>query len=264
MEGWVKLHRKMMDNFLYEQVRVFSPFEAWMDILMNVNYSDSKVLIKGIVYDVKIGESLKSLDTWAKRWRWSKSKVRRFLKTLEDDGMIQVINEGVTTRLIVLNYEIYQGTDSVEPTPRKPRQNKEIHSELMRNINPDNVPSDEKDFYLIANKFHCLFTQNSVQLGVRWIHLEKTKYKDCVYPIKGLFESDKRSRDELLKVYDFLQKDEFWKTNIQTTKKLREKFDQLITKANSITNGKSTFTTKTADDKRNELFKELARSKGDL
>jgi hypothetical protein len=263
MEGWVKLHRKTMDNFLYKQERVFSPFEAWIDILMNVNYSDSKVLIKGIIYDVKKGESIKSLDTWGKSWRWSKSKVRRFLKTLEDDQMIQTINESVTTRLIVLNYEMYQGTDSVEPTPKKARKSKEINSELIQNVNPANVEADEKDFFTIAKKFHDLFTINSNQLGVRWGHLEKTKYKDCVYPIKGLFESDKRSRDELLKVYEFLKTDEFWKQNIQTTKKLREKFDQLITKANS-TNGKSTFSQQTADQKRDNLFKKLAGSENDL
>jgi len=50
-----------------------------MDILLTVNHSDKKVLIGGVLFDVKRGDSIMSLDSWAKRWNWNKSKVRRFL-----------------------------------------------------------------------------------------------------------------------------------------------------------------------------------------
>lgn len=104
------------------------------------------------------------------------------------------------------------------------------------------VPKDEKDYFLIAKAFFELFIENSKKIGARWTHLEKTKYFDCISPIKMLIKTDKRNRDEMILVYNLLQKDVFWMQNIQSTKKLREKFDLLITKAKN--NGQSTNATR--------------------
>lgn len=101
------------------------------------------------------------------------------------------------------------------------------------------VPQDEKDYYLIAKAFFDLFIENSRKIGARWTHLEKTKYFDCISPIKMLIKTDKRNRDEMILVYNLLQKDTFWMQNIQSTKKLRDKFDLLITKAKNGNNPES-------------------------
>ena len=62
--GYIKLHRSIMDNFLYNEKRVFSRYEAWQDILLNVNFESGKVMIKGKLYEVKAGQSLLSMDSW--------------------------------------------------------------------------------------------------------------------------------------------------------------------------------------------------------
>ena len=101
------------------------------------------------------------------------------------------------------------------------------------------VPENEKDYFLIAKAFFELFQENSKRIGARWTHLEKTKYFDCITPIKMLVNTDKRTRDEMVLVFQLLEKDSFWMQNIQSTKKLRDKFDLLITKAKN--NGKANF-----------------------
>ena len=83
MSGWIKIHRSITDHWLYNEKRTYSKLEAWYDLLLNVNYSDTKTIIKGKLYDVKRGQSIMSLDSWAKRWNWDKSKVRRFLNVLQ-------------------------------------------------------------------------------------------------------------------------------------------------------------------------------------
>lgn len=45
---------------------------------------------------------------------------------------------------------------------------------------------------------------------------------------------DKRNIEDIRKVINFSQHDNFWKSNILSTGKLRNKFDQLILKANSV------------------------------
>lgn len=123
MSGWIKIHRSITNHWLYTEKRVFSKFEAWNDILLTVNYTDAKTIIKGSIYEVKRGQSILSLDSWSKRWNWDKSKVRRFLNTLQLDNMIVIKSDTVTTQLTVCNYESYQGERNADETQMKRKRN---------------------------------------------------------------------------------------------------------------------------------------------
>lgn len=133
-EGWISIHRKMQNHWLFTEKRVFSRMEAWIDILMSVNHSEGKVLIKNDVFIVDRGESLNSLETWANRWDWNKSKVRRFFDLLESDSMIKLVNEQKSTRLIVLNYDSYQSLRNADETQMKRKRNV-VETELTPNNN---------------------------------------------------------------------------------------------------------------------------------
>lgn len=111
MSGWIKLHREIQNHWLYKDKRKFSRFEAWIDILMNVNFEDKKSLIKGKLYDIKRGDSILSSESWGKRWGWDRSTVRRFFKLLQEDGMITLKSDNTTTHLSVCNYDSYQGKE---------------------------------------------------------------------------------------------------------------------------------------------------------
>ena len=139
MEGWVKTHRKIQNHWIYTEKRVFSNFEAWIDIILNVNHCEAKVLIKGVLFDIKRGESINSLDTWSKRWNWNKSKVRRFLDLLQKDNMIVLKSEHITTRLTVCNYDSYQDSRNADETQTKRKRNKnETQTTPNKNDNNEN------------------------------------------------------------------------------------------------------------------------------
>ena len=50
-----------------------------------------------------------------------------------------------------------------------------------------------------------------------------------------MIENDNTSREQIRQAYDFLKskEGEFWKSNILSTKKLREQIDQLIAQKNA-------------------------------
>ena len=83
MSGWILLHRSIQKHSIWQK-KPFTEKEAWIDMIMTVNHKSKKVLIKGIEYLCGRGESVKSLDKWAKQWGWHKSKVRRFFDKLEN------------------------------------------------------------------------------------------------------------------------------------------------------------------------------------
>lgn len=123
MCGWIKIHRSITNHWLYSEKRVYSKLEAWYDILLNVNYIDNKVMIKGKLYEVKRGQSILSYESWGKRWNWDKSKVRRFFNLLQNDSMIQLKCDNTTTHLTVCKYESYQGERNADETQTKRKRN---------------------------------------------------------------------------------------------------------------------------------------------
>jgi len=50
--------------------------------------------------------------------------------------------------------------------------------------------------------------------------------------IDFMMRIDNRTEDDIVKIIDWCQKDSFWKSNILSTAKLREKYDQLSVKIN--------------------------------
>jgi DNA-binding transcriptional regulator YhcF (GntR family) len=75
---------------------------------MTVNHEDAKVNVGYQLFECKRGQSIMSLQSWAKRWGVSKDTVRNFFVLLVKDGMINTENMSKTTRLTVCNYDTYQ------------------------------------------------------------------------------------------------------------------------------------------------------------
>ena len=120
MIGWIKLHRQLTDHWIWQKPEYL---KWWLDILMQANIQEKKVIIKNQVFQVERGEVIYSYETWANRWKINKSKVVRFLKLLEKDSMIVLKNETVTTRITICKYETYQGDRNEDETQVKRKRN---------------------------------------------------------------------------------------------------------------------------------------------
>jgi len=115
MSGWICIHRSLKDHWLADDNEKLA---AWVKILMTVNWTAKKVLIGNTVVDCNPGQSLLSLDNWAKLFGkgWNKSKVRRYFLMLKTDTMIDTESVGKTTRLTVCNWGTYQESRNADET----------------------------------------------------------------------------------------------------------------------------------------------------
>lgn len=107
MSGWIKLHRSIQGHFIYD----FSEPDkalAWIDILLSASYTDGKVKIKSKVFSVQKGQWLVSQVTLQKRWKMSQNKVKRLLNMLQNDGMIDVLTNELTSVITICNFSNYQ------------------------------------------------------------------------------------------------------------------------------------------------------------
>jgi len=108
----------------------------------------------------------------------------------------------------------------------------DISSIILSEIKISDVPIEEIEFYKIALAFNQLFEKNISEAGGTLKHIKSAKYKQWVNPIRLLMVSDGITKEKLTLVFKFLQNDEFWKKNIQSTETLRKQINKLILAAN--------------------------------
>lgn len=106
--GYIYLDRAIRNHWISSKNEYFS---AFIKMLFEVNFKDaSPVPIKGRFIDCKRGQSINSLATWVGVLGdgWTIQRVRTFFKLLESDGIINMENLSVTTRLTICKYDTYQ------------------------------------------------------------------------------------------------------------------------------------------------------------
>lgn len=130
--GWVKLHRQLFDNPIWLAEK-FTKGQAWVDLFSNANHKDGSFWVRGNEVKLKRGQIGWSEITMAKRWRWSRNKVRRFLKWLETEQQIEQQKTTITSIITILNYDRYQTFE----------QKTEQQKDSRRNTN-NNVKNDKK------------------------------------------------------------------------------------------------------------------------
>jgi hypothetical protein len=106
MAGFIRLSRKYFEHNLWNEVRIFSPAEAWLDLIASARFESEpeKLLIRMKMIKINRGELRASTRFLARRWSWSKDKVSRFLKLLVEDTMISREMRHGESIITILNY----------------------------------------------------------------------------------------------------------------------------------------------------------------
>lgn len=127
-----------MDNPLW-LVEPFTRAQAWVDLIMLANHKDGFIRVRGVRVDVPRGYVGWSEVALSSRWKWSRGKVRRFLKELENDSQIVQQKTNVSSLFAISNYEEYQqgstasdtanGTANGQQTVQQTDTNKNVKKE---------------------------------------------------------------------------------------------------------------------------------------
>lgn len=107
--GHIKIDRKLFENYLWTERRPRTRFEAWLDLIQLVSFSEeNKNTINGVTVTWNRGEFPISYSFLSSRWIWSIRKVRTFLNGLKNDKMIVTKTTNKMTILTLCNYALYQ------------------------------------------------------------------------------------------------------------------------------------------------------------
>ena len=130
MKGWIKIHRCLLENPIYN-CEPFDRTHAWIDLLLLANHKEGYFYKRGIRVDVKEGQVGYDIDSLGKRWKWSRGKVERFLNSLENDQNIVRQKNNVTTLISIVKYKEYQTNDNANEhqTIKQTNTNKNVKKE---------------------------------------------------------------------------------------------------------------------------------------
>ena len=106
-KGYILLWRSIRDHWIWNNDEPFTYRCAWIDLILMANHEDTKIQIRGEVIPVHAGQKWTSIRNLAKLWHWSENRVRRFLKLLKKDGMIEVDRHTYGTLLTLVNYRSF-------------------------------------------------------------------------------------------------------------------------------------------------------------
>jgi len=157
--GWLKLHRQIMDSEFYKEQRKFSKSEAWIDILLRTYHEDTVDTYKKKPIEIKKGTFPTSYGELAKAWDWNKKAVYQFINYLIKLKMLSIEsndfgNEKVTKKTTVVtveNWEFYQGGVTAKTTKKTTKletkseffpilkEEKNIYSELLNFWNQQGI-----------------------------------------------------------------------------------------------------------------------------
>lgn len=158
-QRWITIHRKILDNFLWED-KPFSRGQAWIDLLLIANHEDKTTLFNGKTIEVKRGQKITSLRQLSDRWGWSISKVKYFFQQLKCEKMLDYKSDTKKTVYTIVNYSDYQeykeDKNNTKITPKE-NKNKTERKQKITNNNDNNDNNDNNILYtLVCNLWNDL------------------------------------------------------------------------------------------------------------
>jgi hypothetical protein len=186
-KGWIRIYRQLQECEIWMKNQPFDMRSAWIDLLMFANHEDKQIVFDYKPLIIKRGQYLTSVRQLSARWKWDKERTLKYLRLLEQLGMITKDSNNRRTLITIENYEKYQGWQDTEPntspyTERTLNRTQDGHSTATNN----NVKNEKND-----NKYSSSFV-------TFWETYPKKSDKGQAYKCYKARLNDGWSEEELL------------------------------------------------------------------
>jgi len=108
MDGWVKVHRKILESPVFENPNLFA---VWIYCLMRATYKSRKVLSKKKEMTLLPGQFLTGRAAGARDCKMAPSTFWDAIQTLKSLEMADIRSDSLGSLITIVNWERYQGSD---------------------------------------------------------------------------------------------------------------------------------------------------------
>ena len=148
MSGYVKISRAIFGHSMFKE-EPYTETQAWIWFICGASYKDDTVRVGHLIVDVKRGEYVASIRFLAKKFKWTTSRVKRFLDRLTRGKMVTTKATQGKTLINLLNYDEYQFF--IQPTTHKQGQVRiKTDTNISKEVNKINIYTQSfEDFWSI-------------------------------------------------------------------------------------------------------------------
>lgn len=239
--GYIKLYRKITNSFVWTNPNML---KLWLLCLMKASHKESKFLFNGKEVVVSSGEFVTGRDAIAKEfnegvprdqqivgrtlWRW--------LKKFENEEMLSINSTTKYSVISIKNWHEYQSSDQ-QVSINRPSTVHQVST--YKNDKNDKNEKNIKDNSRKSAK--RTYDEDSIyyQLSVFLFEEMKKNNPEVKTPdfnkwadeVRKMVELDGRKEEQVKNMIIWSQSNDFWKGIVLSTKKLREKYDQMKVQA---------------------------------
>lgn len=269
-KGFALIHRQFMDSRLYRDSQAV---HLWLHLILKANHTDEEVNTDIGMMIVRRGQMITGRPTLVSETFIPDNKVKSLLRTFESKGMINIESKGRKFSLIsIVKYDDFQSqncpTDVQQMSNANTSKNAPLSdacpTDVQRlSINNNNIlntnvfndrPRISKSSPRKAKPEAAVSSPKGDKWGTaddlkaaQWIFqlitrispsAKTPKWSGWANDVRLMREQDSRTHSDICQMFKFANQDSFWKSNILSPAKLREKWTQLEAKRNTQGQGK--------------------------
>ncbi len=269
-KGFALIHRQFMDSRLYRDSQAV---HLWLHLILKANHTDEEVNTDIGMMIVRRGQMITGRPTLVSETFIPDNKVKSLLRTFESKGMINIESKGRKFSLIsIVKYDDFQSQNCPTDVQRMSNANTSENAPLSdvcptdvqrlsinnNNILNTNVFNDRPRISKSSPRKAKPEAAVSSPKGDKWGTADDLKAAQWIFQlitrispsaktpnwsgwandVRLMREQDNRTHSDICQMFKFANQDSFWKSNILSPAKLREKWTQLEAKRNTQGQGK--------------------------
>ncbi|EPL3925701.1 hypothetical protein NDS22_001080 [Morganella morganii] len=259
-----------MDSRLYRDSQAV---HLWLHLILKANHTDEEVNTDIGMMIVRRGQMITGRPTLVSETFIPDNKVKSLLRTFESKGMINIESKGRKFSLIsIAKYDDFQSQNCPTDVQRMSNSNTSKSAPLSdvcptdvqrlsinnNNILNTNVFNDRPRISKSSPRKVKPEAAVSSPKGDKWGTADDLKAAQWIFQlitrispsaktpnwsgwandVRLMREQDNRTHSDICQMFKFANQDSFWKSNILSPAKLREKWTQLEAKRNTQGQGK--------------------------
>lgn len=193
----------------------------WIHLLISANHADGKTMIGNQSVLVPRGSLATGRISLARDTKINQSKIERLLKLFEREKQIEQQTFSKYRLISITNYDLYQSGEQQVNSKRTASEQQVNTNNKNNNDNKDSQRLFSDDDLEIANTIYSKILSIDSKA-------KKPNFNKWADDIRLMRERDNRTPEEIKSVFEFANKDAFWKSNILSPAKLRAKFTTLL------------------------------------
>lgn len=148
MEGWVKLHRKMLENPIV--TKDGDHIAVWVYLLLNATHTEYDVVFKGERTTLQAGQLLTGRKSMSEKLKINETKIQRVLKCFESEHQIEQQTSNQNRLVTIVNWNEYQHSE--QPNEQQVNNNRTTNEQQVNtNKNVKNINNDKNIYLYLYN-----------------------------------------------------------------------------------------------------------------